>query len=99
MGRRLEFDAVLRTMVPNVYFQPPGDIDMQFPCIVYQRDGDKTEYADNAPYFSRQRYQVTVIHSDVDNTIREAVAAMPMSSFRRFFTANHLNHDVYSVFF
>jgi len=51
------------------------------------------------PYNHTKRYQVKVIDRDPDSDIPDQVAAIPMSLFNRFYTAENLNHDVYSVFF
>lgn len=86
-------------MAPNVYFQPKQNISMEYPCIVYKRDARNTQFADNRPYRSKKRYQVTIIDQDPDSDIPEKVAALPLCSFSRFFTAGNLNHDVYTLYF
>jgi len=72
---------------------------MKYPCIVYKRDAARSAFADNKPYNHTKRYQVTVIDSNPDSDIPKQVAALPMCVFDRFFTANQLNHDVYTLFF
>jgi hypothetical protein len=83
----------------NVYFQPPANIEMQYPCIVYQRDYADTKFAGNLPYRYTKRYQVTVIDRDRSSPIPDKVAALPMTRFNRFFTAENLNHDVFNLYF
>ena len=99
MGQRLDFHAILKGICPNVYFQPPENIKMVYPCIVYHRDYRLMKYANNFPYWGKKRYLVTVMDTDPDSTLPEQVAALPMSSFDRFFTKDQLNHDVYQIFF
>lgn len=99
MGQRLDLQTLLETLAPNVYFQPPVNEQMKYPCIVYQRDYDRTDYADNAPYSRTLRYVVTVIDRDPDSPIPDKVGSLPMSTFNRFYTADNLNHDVYTIFF
>jgi len=99
MGQRLELHQLLETFTEHVYFQPPTNIQMEYPCIVYSRDYAYTEFADNSPYCHKLRYQVTVIDRDPDSAIPSRVASMSMSLFNRFFTADNLNHDVFSVYF
>src|SRR6478609_5057795 len=99
MGRRQELQLLLEAQLPpgqkNVYFQPPENLKMQYPCIVYKRDFVDTKYADNLPYSQAKRYQATVIDSDPDSTIPDKVAQLPYSSFQRFFVADQLNHDIF----
>ena len=99
MAPRLELQTLLLTLAPRVYFQPPPTMVMEYPCIVYNRDNVKTEYADDLPYKHRTRYQVTVIDRDPDSPIPAKVAALPSALFDRFYTADNLNHDVYQLFF
>lgn len=102
MGRpRAELHDILKGLLgsDHVYFQPPPSVALTYPCIIYKRDMAQTEYADNAPYTYTQRYQVTVIDRDPDSDIPSKVAALPMSLFIRFYTADNLNHDVFNLFF
>lgn len=101
MAQRLELQTLLVNLLgsENVYFQPPPSVNMQYPCIVYNRDDINTIYADNRPYKNKKRYQVTVIDPNPDSTIHEKVGALPLCAYDRFFTADNLNHDVYNLFF
>lgn len=99
MAPRLELQALLEELAPNVYFQPPANVQMQYPCIVYKRDYAQTRFADNSPYSHTKRYMVTVIDRDPDSAIPDQVAALPLCIFNRFYTADNLNHDVFNLFF
>lgn len=97
---RLQLQALLESLLGsgNVYFQPPSNVDMLFPAIVYRRDNARTEYADNSPYANRIRYQVTVIDRNPDSVIPSKVAALPLCSYNRFYVVEKLNHDVYNLY-
>jgi hypothetical protein len=101
MGSRLSLQALLEEILesPHVYFQPPADVQMVYPCIVYQRDRADTKFAGNAPYRYTKRYQVTHISKDPDSAVPDKIAALPGCTFDRFFVADKLNHDVFSVYF
>lgn len=101
MGQRLQLQTLLEALLGsrNVYFQPPPSKDLQYPCIVYNRQSVDTKHASNKPYSRKTRYQVTVIDRNPDSTIHEKIGALPMASYDRFFTADNLNHDVYNLFF
>lgn len=96
---RQALQTLLASITPNVYFQPPPDLIMVYPCIVYQRSSVKVDYADNSPYHRKKSYQVTVIDRDPDSLIPDKVAELPLCSFDRFFAVSNLNHDVYTLFF
>jgi hypothetical protein len=99
MGQRLELHQLLETFTDNVYFQPPENVKLEYPCIIYHRDFADTKFADDKPYANKTRYMITVIDRDPDSEIPSKVAAMPMSLFNRFYTADNLNHDVFNVYF
>lgn len=99
MAPRQSLQSLLEEFVDNVYFQPPANVQMTYPCIVYQRDNLDVKHANNLPYDVIQRYQVTVIDRNPDSAIPSKVAALPRSSFDRFFVANGLNHDVFRLYF
>jgi hypothetical protein len=99
MAPRLQLHDILKSITDNVYFQPPENITLAYPCIIYQRDYAETTFADDIPYNHTLRYVVTVIDRDPDSDIPGKVASIPMCLFNRFFTADNLNHDVYRLFF
>ena len=99
MAPRLQLQSLLETITEHVYFQPPENLKMQYPCVVYHRDFAETDHADNAPYRHTLRYMVTVIDRNPDSDLPGKVAELPMCTFNRFFTADNLNHDVYTMFF
>lgn len=99
MGLRLDLQKLLEEITDNVYFQPPTNIQLKYPCIIYKRDLADTKFADNEPYAYKRRYMVTIIDQDPDSKIPEKVAALPMSIFNRFYTVDNLNHDVFSIYF
>ena len=99
MGQRLTLHQILETIAPKVYFQPPTNVRLEYPCIVYHRDFADTKFADDTPYNHTKRYMIIVIDRDPDSEIPDKVAALPMSLFNRFYTADDLNHDVYNVYF
>lgn len=99
---RVELHTLLMSCLPSgakAYFQPPANIVMTYPCIVYNRDRAETVFADNSPYHNTKRYQVTVIDRDPDSDIPDKVQLLPMCLHERFFAADDLNHDVYNIYF
>jgi len=101
MGRRLDLQAELVDILNSdyVYFNPPENITMQYPCIVYTQDSEEKLHANDRNYGRHKRYLVTVIDRDPDSPIAEAVSNLPMCSFNRIYAAENLNHHVYQLFF
>lgn len=101
MAQRLDLQALLVSLLgsTHVYFQPPPTLQLQYPCIVYARSDEDAKFADNRPYSRTKRYTVTVIDRDPDSVIPDKIGALPLCTFDRFYTADNLNHDVYTLFF
>lgn len=101
MAPRQQLQDLLKTILGSdkVYFQPPANLQMVYPCIVYSRDAAHNDYADNGPYLHKKRYQVTIIDPNPDSDIPDLVALMPLCVFNRYFVNENLHHDVYSLYF
>lgn len=100
-GLRVDLQTILEGILGSgaVYFQPPENVNMTYPAIVYQRDFRVTEHADNAPYFHNWRYMITVIDQNPDSQYIDKVGALPKSKFVRHFAVAGLNHDIFDVYF
>lgn len=83
----------------KVYFQPKPEINLTYPCIIYERDQARSRFADNSPYSHTKRYSVTIIDHDPDSEIPDKIAALPLSTFQRHFASDNLHHDIYSLYF
>lgn len=101
MAPRLELQTLLETILgtDNVYFQPPTNTGLQYPCIIYKRDYAASTYADDIPYHYTQRYSVIIIDRNPDSPIPRRIADLPLCVYDRFYTADNLNHDVFTLFF
>lgn len=99
MGQRVQLQAALELIVPHVYFQPPDDVQMDYPAIVYARARADTRHADNVPYTVTKQYQLTLITQDPDDVAFDKIAALSSCVHERNFPANGLNHDVFNLYF
>lgn len=100
MGRdRKKLQKILEEFCPNVYFQPPENIQLQYPCIIYNRSSGDTQFGDNKPYIFEQRYQVTVIDRNPSSEIPKKVAMLPLCVMDRHYTMDNLNHDLFNLYF
>lgn len=102
MATRLELDARLRAIpgVEHVYFQPPENVRMQFPCIVYELADIHTRRADNKHYVKHKRYTVTYVTRNWDESMLDKILeSFEMASFNRSFKSDNLYHFVYDLYF
>lgn len=83
-----------------VYFQPPKTVSMRYPCIVYKNEGMSAKYADNRIYMGKTRYMLTIIDKDPDSELPvKLLGKFSMISYDRSYTANNLNHFVFTLYY
>ena len=99
MGLRFQLQALLESIAENVYFQPPPNIDLSYPCIIYARDGSHVNHADDILYQHVKRYMVTVIDRNPDSNLPDMVENLRWCKYDRFYALENLNHHVFSLFF
>lgn len=86
--------------VKKAYFQPGRSTKLVYPCIIYNISDIDVDRADDRAYQQRTRYSVEVIDPDPDSDIpHRLVQAFRMCSYDRFYTADNLNHHVYTIYF
>lgn len=98
---RLELHNILLSMGNNlhVYFQPPSNVCLVYPCIVYKRSVIENVSADNINYAQHTNYEVTVIDYNPDSNIVLNVSKLKKCRHIRTFTSDGLNHDVFSIYY
>ena len=101
MCRRLKIKSKLKTIIGNnnVYFQPPENLKMNYPAIVYSLNDIDVKYSDNNPYIIKNGYQVIVINKDPDNDTIYKIVQELNGKLKTKYTTNNLNHDVFNIFY
>ena len=98
-----EFIDILDTRgekVSRVYFQPPEDYKMEYPCIRYSLSGIKSDHADDINYNRTNRYEIIVMDYDPDSEIHNQILAhFPMCSFDRAYAVNGVHHKVLTLYY
>lgn len=76
-----------------VYYQPPENVKLSYPCIVYNLDGVSNVRADNEAYLWNKYYQITCISKDPDWDIWERlVRRFEHCGLDRTARIDNLNH-------
>lgn len=85
----------------NVYYQPPENFRMHYPCIVYSPNPTRDRYADNIRYLVRFSYSVQIIAHDPEfelfDTFPDNFTHCTESGQR--FAADNLNHANYTLYY
>ena len=101
MTNRLNLQTTLENILGsrNVYYQPPESVKMQYPAIVYFRNGIENNHANDSVYNQNVSYEIIVIYKDPDSEIPLAISQLPLCKFNRRYTADNLYHDVFTLYF
>ena len=99
--KRLELQTIFEEILgnKNVYFQPPESLKMKYPAIRYVRSSIDSTYADDIPYRNLKQYEITVIYKDPDSDLPDKIKQLSMCRFNRHYTADNLNHDVFTLYY
>ena len=98
--KRLELHQQLKFFTPNVYFQPPSDLTMRYPCIVYHSLPLIPKYADDSAYGTTNGYQITVMDFDPDSPIAyNLIAKFNYCRITNHFVLNNLNHTTLQLYY
>lgn len=100
MGTRLELHQKLVDILgsPNVYFQPPENVKLKFPCIIYEREGKSVRFADNDGYFEHMQYKITVVDRNPDSELPTKIDALPYCRMSSHYVTDNLNHDIFTIY-
>lgn len=100
MATRLSLQTKLVEILgnKNVYYEPPENYKLSYPCFVYQLDEVYRRSADNIGYSIKNRYQITLIDRLPDNPARDKILQLPLCSFERSYKSNNLEHYVVTLY-
>lgn len=96
--RRIALSEKLHTICDNVYYQPPQNITMKYPAIVYGRSEIENRTANNGVYNQSLFYEVTVIDYDPDSEIVEALSKFVNCRHSSHYVSDGLNHDRFTIY-
>lgn len=96
---RADLSNLLHTFCTNVYFQPPADKKLSYPCIIYSLDNLNVMFADNGAYRMMDEYSVTYITRDPDDINIRKLATIPLCRLTRTASPNNLHHYYYRVYY
>lgn len=83
----------------NVYYQPPESTKMEYPAIRYSKSDIESDYANNAKYSKRKRYELVVIARKPDNEVIDKLLELPYCSYDRHYVSDNLHHDTLTLYY
>ena len=83
----------------NVYFQTPESMKMKYPAIRYSLANIDVNQANNKKYKQLKSYEIRLIDSDPDSLYFDAILDFQYCSFDRMYTADNLNHFIFTLYY
>lgn len=101
MPTRLDLQKLLEKTLGsrNVYFQPPPNVQMEYPAIVYKLNHLQNHYRFFDVYIQSHFYSVIVIDSNPDSPIVMDVSRIPGIQYDRNYVSDNLYHDVFTLYY
>lgn len=100
--KRIELQYKLEEILGSnkVYYRPPENIKLSYPCIIYHlRNGD-IEYANNKTYVFKRSYDLQLIHKTADTDLIEALlGAFSYIRFENSFIVDNLIHENFILYY
>lgn len=93
---RLELQQELEDLLgnENVYFQPPENYKLVYPCLVYNLQRISVAHADDEAYKRNPQYQITAMYRDPDSDLPDRLLSLRGARLDRVFTSDNLYHCV-----
>ena len=100
MDKRIELHNKLLTISQNVYFQPPSNVRLVFPCIIYHKSSPEVKMANNNIYNKTQEYQLTIIDQNPDSdTADRILGTFPYCTIGSYSIVDNLNHTTLNLYY
>ena len=83
----------------KVYFDPPTNTTMEYPCIKYELIKRRTQYANGNRYIRHDAYTITLIDKNHKHAIEicEQIEKIKYAMFDRTYVSDGLHHYVYTI--
>lgn len=101
MGTRVELQSELENKLGsrNVYFQPPENIKIKYPGIVYEYNPLTNVHANDRVYIQRTSYRITVISPNPLEPCVHKISEMPTCRHVQHYVSDNLYHDVFNLYY
>lgn len=101
MKSRIDLHSRLVSVLGSdqVYFQPPSNVQMKYPAIVYELSGEQSTEANNKRYIVHNKYTITHIFKGLLNEKKDALLdTFNFIEYDRRLVADGLYQDVFTIY-
>ena len=100
---RLYLHSLLEAAYPDLglYYRPPGNLQIDRPCIIYEPKALEPSYSNNSPYVVGTRFQVTIL-SDLPGYGTRGMFGLPNQGGvfimgNTSYVSSDIVHDVFTL--
>lgn len=101
--KRIEFHNILKTIMggnnAHVYYRPPENSKIEYPCIIYNRANIEQQYASNISYFRKRCYRVTLCDKAADSQYIDALLDIPTCRYLNHTEAEGISNDTFEIYY
>lgn len=82
----------------RVYFQPPENLKIVYPAVVFHLSKIEIDRASDVSYKGAKEYSVTLITKDPEPDVIDEILKIPYSSLDTTYISDGMNHFVFTVY-
>lgn len=82
----------------NCYYNPPEDLKMKYPCIIYKKVQSSRKHADDLNYLLFPGYQIIYITRNPDDELIYQIENFGYCQFDRQYASEGIHHFVYTLY-
>lgn len=82
----------------RVYFQPPENLKIVYPAVIFHLSKIEVDRASDVPYKGAREYSVTLITKDPEPYVIDEILKIPYSSLDTTYISDGMNHFVFTIY-
>lgn len=90
--------SILKEIVGNnVYFNPPSNLKIQYPCVAYSINDILNKNADDEVYKQNIKYDCTLITKNVNDPLLKDLSKINTFRYSRHYVVDGLHHYAFLI--
>jgi len=82
----------------RVYFQPPENLKIGYPAVIFHLSKIKVDHAGDVPYKGAREYSVTLITKDPEPEVLDEILKIPYTTLDTTYITDGMNHFVFTTY-
>lgn len=82
----------------RVYFQPPENLKIGYPAVIFHLSKVKLDHADDVPYKGAREYSITLIAKEPEPDVLDEILKIPYTTLDTTYIVDGMNHFVFTTY-